>query len=272
MLSHHNIMWTVESLKQAHRLRHRARRQAPGVVPADGPHRRAHDEPLHAGDRRLRGHQLPRPGPDRGLPPRGAARTSCSACRACGRSSTPASWPRSPADPDEGGAVRRGASRRPSPIVDRTRLGHGRPRSRTRPWEFLDDVAFDPRAGHARPRPGRVRDHRRGADPGRAARVVPRHRRAAVRDLRHVRVLRPDDLGAGARQARHRRSRHSRAARSNSPTTARSSAAAATSSSATSTTPRRRPRRSTPTAGCTPATSARSTTTATSRSSTARRS
>ena len=95
--------------------------------------------------------------------------------------------------------------------------------------------------------------------------------RRALRDLRALGVVRPDDLGA-VPVVPGRSARRSPAARSSSLTTARCSAAAATCSAATSTIPRRPPRRSTPTAGSTPATSASSTTTATCASSTARRS
>ena len=60
----------------------------------------------------------------------------------------------------------------------------------------------------------RARHHRRGADPGRAARLVPGHRRAAVGGLRHVaRTPGPMTLDAVRSQARHGRRRPSPAAR-----------------------------------------------------------
>ena len=65
-------------------------RQAAGLVPAHGPHRRAHDQPLPAGLHRLRGHHLPRARPDRRRTCARCGPTSCSACPGCGRRSTPA--------------------------------------------------------------------------------------------------------------------------------------------------------------------------------------
>ena len=116
------------------------------------------------------------------------------------------------------------------------------------------------------------RDQRRGAAPGRDPALLPGAGRRAVRDLRAVGVVRPDDLGAVPRRARDGRAGDSRLRGASSRTTVRCSAAAATCSGATSTTPSGPPRRSTRTAGSTPATSASSTTTATCASSTARRS
>ena len=60
-----------------------------------------------------------------------------------------------------------------------------------------------PSADRARPAPHG--DQRRGADPRRDPRVVQRDRRAALRDLRHVRVVRPDDVLTEAQQAGLRR-------------------------------------------------------------------
>ena len=162
----------------------------------------------------------PDPGQIARLPARGAARTSCSACRGCGRSCTPGVMAAISADPDEGEAVRRGrrgrdADRRSPRTWDRATA------EQDATWDFLDDVAFDPVREHARARPGRVRHHGRGADPARAPRVVPRDRRAAVGDLRHVGDVRPDDVGAGADQARHGRSGHSGLRGASWPTTAR---------------------------------------------------
>ena len=48
MITHRNIAWTVESLARCIQLRDLRRHEA-GVVPADGPHRRAHDQPLPDG-------------------------------------------------------------------------------------------------------------------------------------------------------------------------------------------------------------------------------
>ena len=122
-----------------------------------------------------------------------------------------------------------------------------------------------------RPRRARARGHRRGADPARAPRLVPRHRRAAGRGLRHVRELGPDDVHDRQGQGRHGRpgdprlrGRDRRRRRGHLPRRQRVPGLPQ---------PAREDRRSArSTAGCTPATSARSTTTATSRSSIARRS
>ena len=92
------------------------------------------------------------------------------------------------------------------------------------------------------------------------------------RGLRDERVHRAGDLlAAGPLPHRQVRASACPAPSSRSPRTARSACAAATSSRATSRIPRRPPKRSTPRAGSTPATSARSTPTASCRSPTARR-
>ena len=161
--------------------------QAARLVPADGPHRRAHDQPLPAG--RSRGYEvttLPRARPDRGLRPRGAARTSCSACPRVWEKIHAGCQAALAADPEKKRAVRRGA-RGGQARSSSARPGARPPTRTTPPATFLDDVAFARRPRAARPRPARARHHRRRADPGRAARLVPGHRRAAVGDLRHVR-------------------------------------------------------------------------------------
>ncbi len=66
----------------------RHRRQAADLIPADGPHRRADDQPLPEHGGRADGHVLPRPDPDRGLRAARCTPRSCSACPACGRRST----------------------------------------------------------------------------------------------------------------------------------------------------------------------------------------
>ena len=117
-------------------------------------------------------------------------------------------------------------------------------------------------------RQGQARDaarrrHRRGRHPGRTG--PPDARRTAVPDvddrLRAHRGGQRDALPArrlvrGHRH--HRRAAVRRTSRCASPTTARCWSAATASCRATSTIPSPPPRRSTPTAGCTPATSAAS--------------
>ncbi len=65
MLDHHNICWTVDSLREA--LGVRARPLAHRVVPADGAHRRAHHHALRGDRVRVRGHHVPRH-PTRSVP------------------------------------------------------------------------------------------------------------------------------------------------------------------------------------------------------------
>ena len=133
----------------------------------------------------------------------------------------------------------------------RARVGDGR-RQRAGPGPRI-----------ARTRPGDLGHHRRRAPPGRDPRVLPRARRAAGRDLRHVGVVGADDVRRRRRARRDggprdpglrgevgRRRRGDLPGRQRVPRLSR-------------TTPPRRPRRSTPTAGSTPVTSASSTTTAT---------
>ena len=62
-----------------------------------------------------------------------------------------------------------------------------------------------PREEDVGSRPGAIRHLGRRADHPRVARMVQRHRRPVVGDLWHVRVIRPDDVGARADQARHGR-------------------------------------------------------------------
>ena len=60
MLDQHNVVYTSEQLRRCLDL-DELRRPAPHLLPADGPHRRADDEPLPAHAPRLHGHLLPRP-------------------------------------------------------------------------------------------------------------------------------------------------------------------------------------------------------------------
>ena len=208
---------------------------------------------------------LPRARPDRRVPARGATRTSCSACPACGRRSTPACRRRWPPTPRRRSSSTR-RSRRRCPIVERRAVGPGHRRGQDATCEFLDEVAFSAVRELLGLDELRARHHRRRADPAPSCSSWFRAIGVPLSEVYGMSEnIGPDDAGPPCEvEARHRRPGDSRAARCSWPTTARSSAGAATCSSATSTTPRRRPRRSTTTAGCTPATSASSTTTATS--------
>ena len=108
-------------------------RQAPRVVPADGAHRRAHDEPLPAGDARLRGHRrCPEPGQVAAYAPGGAARTSCSACPGCGRRSHAGVSAALAADPEKGKQFDE-AVEAAEPIVAAPCLGRGHRGATRRP-------------------------------------------------------------------------------------------------------------------------------------------
>ena len=126
------------------------------------------------------------PDPGRSPPTRArSARRSCSACRGCGRRSTPACRP--PSAPTR---RRRPSSTRRSrpPSRSRSDAPSAPPPPRTTPpTQFLDEVAF---AGvRALVGLDAVEFAITGAAPIPAElhQLVPRHRRAAVGDLRHVR-------------------------------------------------------------------------------------
>ena len=183
MLSQGNVVYTAEQLRP---LLRRPTTTSPGArlvsyLP-DGPHRRAHDEPLPGDDPRLHGH-VPAPTPPRSRPtPRRCTRSSCSACPACGRRSTPACNAALAADPDKkqkfdeavAAALEIKAAERDGTVTQ----------EQLETWAFLDAVAFSTVRGPRRARRGPGRHHRRRADPPRDPRVVQRHRRPAQRDLR----------------------------------------------------------------------------------------
>ena len=130
MLAHYNI--DLDRREPAHGDRHRGPgRQAARVVPADGPHRRADDQPLPAGGGRLRGHDLPRTRRRSRPTPARCSRTSCSACRGSGRRSTPASSAALARRRREGPPVRRGG--RGGQADRRTAWPGTRPPTRTGP-------------------------------------------------------------------------------------------------------------------------------------------
>ena len=212
----------------------RPRRQAAGLVPADGAHRRAHDEPLPC--RRSSATRSP-PVPSRARSRPTSARcgpTSSSACPACGRRSTPASWRRWAPTPTKAKQFDE-AVEAAKPISVARAWGTATD-EQDATWEFLDEVAFDPVRALLGLDQCEFAITGAAPIPAEMLELVPRHRRAAGRDLRHVRERGPDDVAPRARSSPARSARPSRAARCSWPTTARSSAAAATSSSATSTT------------------------------------
>ena len=89
MISQHNVVYTVEQLRRCFGLdASEFPGKRPDLVPADGPHRRADDEPL---PRRCSSASRSRAAPtrprSRPTPARSTPR-SCSACPACGRRST----------------------------------------------------------------------------------------------------------------------------------------------------------------------------------------
>ena len=94
------------------------------------------------------------------------------------------------------------------------RLGPGHRRGAGAPTSSSTPAAFANVRAMLGLDAGRVGHHRRRADPGRAAQVVPGHRRAAGGDLRHV-ASRPGPMTWTARagQGRHRSARPSPAAR-----------------------------------------------------------
>ena len=184
--------------------------QAPDLLPPDGPHRRAHHQPLPGHGRWPAGHLLPRPDPDRDVRPGGAPRDDVRRAAGVGEG-LPRRQRRSRGRPGEAAEVRGRPGGRAGDQGGRAgRFGHagteghvGLPgRGRLLPGARP--------AGPGRPARGH---HRCGAHPPPHPGVVQRHRGAAERDLRDVGVLRPDDLGCMARSGRGRSAAPSRAAR-----------------------------------------------------------
>ena len=193
MLDHANICWTIECLREAAR-RRRGRGSPARVVPADGAHRRADDLALPGRSRSAtRSRRVPSRARSRSTSPQVRPRSS-SRSRASGRRSHAGVHGDGGRRPGAQGAARRRARRRPEGVrLPRPRRGAPR-----RPRASVGDRRpRGPRAGALAPRARRVhrRDQRRGADRGRDLRLLPRPRRAALRDLRHERVVRADDLG-----------------------------------------------------------------------------
>ena len=223
----------------------------------------------YAGSRsRLRGHlAAPSPGQLAAVPREVAPATSSSACPACGRRSTPACMPRSRPTRTKQAQFDAGARGRRSPIAERTRAGAPRRRGATprtsssTPWRSrrsrellgLDAAASRASPARRRSRPSSSSWFRAIGVP--LSEVYGMSRDHRPDDLGRRTAIKPGTVGPGdprLRGAPRRRRRGHLPGRQRVPR-------------ATSTIPRRRPRRSTPTAGSTPATSASSTTTATSR-------
>ena len=182
-----------------------AARRLPGrlardLVAAERARRRAHRPPLPADRLRHDDHDLPGPAPDRRVPAGGQAdvvlRRPARVGEAQGRGGGQAGRQRA-------GAA--GCSRRPSRrrAAQAGQAGARRPGGRVEPGEAQ---LFAPLRAGDRARRGEARQRRRGADAARGARVLPRHRRPAGRDLGHERDLRRGRVQpGGADQDRHRR-------------------------------------------------------------------
>ena len=261
----------LDGRQPARGTRLRTRPLAHRVLPPDGPHRRAHHHALRRHRVRVRGHDLRR------HPARSAA--------ALARDATPHPL-RCAADLREDPQHGAGRARRRSGRAESSRRRSRSARAVAEHRGAVRSVSVELAAEYAKVDAEDLRPVRQllGLDDLRVA--VTSAAPIPVEVLQFFRALGvplselygmsestgPMTWDAGARKpgtvgrrdpghggaARRRRRGHR--------------AAAATCSAATSTTPRRRPRRSTPTAGSTPATSASSTTRATCASSTARRS
>ena len=259
-----------QGLPRDHRLPGGGQRR---LVAADGAHRRARVLALHPDPARVHDHLVPGPAPGGRIPAGGAAdvvlRRAAHLGEAQGRDR----------GRDRGRAGRAEEGRHEAGARGRPQAGRADPVRPGGPRGARAAVAEVRRARvlegarRARARPRRVAQRRRGADAARGDRVLPRDRAAARRAvgdvgddrLRHLQPARQHQDRDG-RPAVARRRDQARRGRRDPRSRARSSCRA------TATTRRRPARRSTRTAGCTPATSASSTTTASSRSSTARRS
>ena len=249
------------------------RRQAPRLLPADGPHRRADDQPLPG--TACSGYEVTCcPDPARSPAYAREVRPGDHVRRAPGvgedlqRASTPRSppTPRSKQKFDEGVAAAARRSRRPS--------GPARPpRSSRTPGTFLDAVAFATvrgllglDAGRSSPSPARRR-----SPPSSSSGSTPSACRC--REIYGMTEIdRADDLGRPTRSSPARSARPSPAARCSIADDGEVICRGGNVFQGYLDDPEKTAETLDATAGCTPATSARSTTTATSRSSTARRS
>ena len=247
-----NLTWAAERFREAFGTD--ARRRG-ALLPAAVPRRRAAElgdqRPRHRLRRELRrGRRVVRAGPARraaDVLPRRPARV--------GEDAGDRRDPHGRRVAAQARGLQGGDAPRPPPGPE-AHAGSARP-GRPRHRRGLPPDRLPLAAREARPRPRRARDLRRGADRPAGARVLLGARRAGPRGLRPDREHRRVHVHAGRRRAdRHRRqaARRRRAAdrrRRRDP-----HALARRVRRATSRTRRRRPRRSTPTAGCTPATSA----------------
>ena len=231
MLDHENIDWTMRSFREA--LGHGSHRVPRRVVPADGAHRRADVVALPGDRRRVRGHDVSRPGPGRVVPRADAARRSSSRCRASGRRRTRRCGPRSRADPEKAAqfdqALEIGwqmseANARDEAVPRCVRRSLGARRSRRSHGVRAHDRARPVR----RPRSAAPRRSRSRSSSSSAASACRSRRSTACRRRRGPMTWTPFRVKAG-----HGRPRDARRARCGSPRTARWSAAAATCSAAT---------------------------------------
>ena len=270
-LTHDNLIQAVRSFDQIIAL---PRRRPRGVVPADGAHRRAQLLALPADDARLHRHLLPEPARGDRLPARGAAHLVLRRAPHLGEAQGRARG-------GHGRRAGRGAQARDPVGLRRracARCGSSRPgrscrRELLEEYAKADEMVLSKVRAHARARRARVAQRGRRAHAARGDRVLPRARPAAGGAVGHVR----DHAAPGRATRRAGQDRHGRPARAGHRDQARRRRRGADPrAGGDAGLPQRArqdaPRRSTPTAGCTRATSASSTRTAISRSSTARRS
>ena len=164
MISQYNVVYTVEQLRECLAAR-RLRGHAGRVVPADGAHRRADDEPLPAADPRLQRVLLPRRRSALVVPEGGAPADRLRRATRL-REDLQRRQRRARRRPGAQGAVRRRRRSRRSRSRQARARRHRHPGA-TRHVGVPRRRRVRQRARAGRARRGRHRDHRRGADPAR---------------------------------------------------------------------------------------------------------
>ena len=166
MISQYNVVYTVEQLRRCFGLDpSEFAGQAPDLVPADGAHRRADDQPLPRHGARASASLA---APTRPRSPRTPARStprSCSACPGCGRRSTPASTPRWPPTRSKQQKFDEGVAAALRDQGRRARTAPRRRSSRTRGPSSTPSPSRQVRAAASGSTPLDGGHHRRGADP-----------------------------------------------------------------------------------------------------------